>query len=82
MVLPQKAITESLKLSVNELVFAGRQPRSSPSLIFLSAFVAFVAFLSVSAGTGGKHAHLWGAGPARGSLRGPILHTQRINKCP
>ena len=64
MVLPQKAITESLKLSVNEIVFAGRQPRSSPSLIFLSTFVAFVAFLSVSAGTGGKHA-VWRLHPHR-----------------
>ena len=41
MVLPANAIVEALELSMNELVFAGREPRSSSSFIFLSAFLAF-----------------------------------------
>ena len=46
MVLPANAIVEALELSMNELVFAGREPRSSLSFIFLSAFMAFLACLT------------------------------------
>ena len=46
MVLPANAIAEALELSMNELVFDGRAPRSSSSFIFLSAFLTFLALLT------------------------------------
>ena len=46
MVLPANTIAEALELSMNELVFDGRAPRSSSSFIFLSAFLTFLALLT------------------------------------
>ena len=56
MVLPANAIAEALELSMNELVFDGRAPRSSSSFIFLSAFLTFLALLTTfTAVARGKH---------------------------
>ena len=46
MVLPANAIVEALEISVNELIFAGREPRLPSSSSFLTAFLTFLALLA------------------------------------
>ena len=45
MVLPANAIVEALEISVNELIFAGREPRLPSSSSFLTTFLTFLALL-------------------------------------
>ena len=42
-------MVECSELSINELVFAGREPRSASSFIFLTALSSFLAFLNLTA---------------------------------
>ena len=73
MVLPANTIAEALELSMNELVFDGRAPRSSSSFIFLSAFLTFLALLTTfNTVDSGRQARLrWS--PARSVYAGGLF---------